>query len=189
MLSLPEPPGTGRPEVRHPLRPDPQEQHVHAARIRGRCSSCPGREFRPHCLRDPVSRGRSFGHAAGQEALPEREQALKREGGVVRMLDAHVDCGVSRSGSSLCTWPYRFTQPGGRAPIGTCVSTIADRCRSGLGRVRRGYRPARQSSSCATSSSGRPRTTSASSRPASARRAVHHQRRSARPAPVGRSRQ
>ena len=24
----------------------------------------------------------------------------------------------------MCTWPYRFTQPGGSAPIGMCVSTI-----------------------------------------------------------------
>ena len=33
-------------------------------------------------------------------------------------------CGVSRSGSLLCTWPYRFTQPGGSTPIGTCLNTI-----------------------------------------------------------------
>ena len=44
-----------------------------------RRTGAPGRRRPRRRDRNPVDRGRSFGHAAGQEALPEREQALERE--------------------------------------------------------------------------------------------------------------
>ena len=82
--------GSHRRPARSPERRcagTPESPEVRATRRR-RWSS----EVRRHCkrVRDPGSRGRSFGCAAGQEALPECEQALEREGSVVRVLDARV---------------------------------------------------------------------------------------------------
>ena len=109
-------PRRGRPEACRPLR---QDQHGSARTRRARPSSVfltpRTRDQNPHCLRDPVGRGRSFRHVAGQEALPEREQALEREGPVVRVLDAHVDVRRVPQGLVVVHMAVQVHPPGGES--------------------------------------------------------------------------